>query len=155
MQTQTLTTLRCLAACACWLLLPRVTAAQSYSINWYKISGGGGMNSTGGTYSVSGTIGQHDAGTGMTGGSFSVTGGFWSLIAPVQTPGAPFLFIVHDANSVTLLWQAVGGWTLQQNNDVNAAASWSSTSGVTNSSGTNFLTLTRPTGRSFFRLISP
>ena len=34
--------------------------AQSYSIDWYKISGGGGT-STGGVYSVSGTIGQPDA----------------------------------------------------------------------------------------------
>ena len=31
--------------------------AQSYSIDWYKIAGGGGT-STGGTYQVSGTIGQ-------------------------------------------------------------------------------------------------
>jgi len=35
--------------------------AQTYSIDWYKIAGGGGT-STGGVYAVSGTIGQHDAG---------------------------------------------------------------------------------------------
>ena len=35
--------------------------AQSYSIDWFKVSGGGGA-STGGIYSVGGTIGQHDAG---------------------------------------------------------------------------------------------
>jgi hypothetical protein len=34
--------------------------AQSYSIDWYKIAGGGGT-STGATYQVSGTIGQPDA----------------------------------------------------------------------------------------------
>ena len=45
----------------------------SYSIDWYKISGGGGT-STGGVYSVSGTVGQHDAGGLMTGGNFSLTG---------------------------------------------------------------------------------
>src|ERR1035437_2294046 len=33
---------------------------QSYSIDWYKIAGGGG-SSTGGVYAVSGTIGQPDA----------------------------------------------------------------------------------------------
>jgi hypothetical protein len=35
--------------------------AQNYTINWYKISSGGGT-STGETYTVSGTIGQPDAG---------------------------------------------------------------------------------------------
>ena len=39
--------------------------AQQYSIDWYKVAGGGGT-STGGTYQVSGTIGQHDAGGPMT-----------------------------------------------------------------------------------------
>ena len=80
----------------CLGLLPVVfcanALAQSYSIDWYKIAGGGGMNSTGGVYSVSGTIGQHDAGGPMTGGNYSLTGGFWALFA-VQTPGAPVLNI--------------------------------------------------------------
>jgi len=44
-----------------------------YSINWYKIAGGGGT-STGGTYQVSGTIGQPDASGAMTGGNYSLTG---------------------------------------------------------------------------------
>src|SRR6202030_1357655 len=65
--------------------------AQNYSIDWYKIAGGGGT-STGGVYSVSGTIGQHDAAGPMTGGNYSLTGGFWSLFA-VQSPGAPTLRI--------------------------------------------------------------
>ena len=55
---------------------------QSYSIDWYKIAGGGGT-STGATYQVSGTIGQPDAGGAMSGGNYSLTGGFWSLIAVV------------------------------------------------------------------------
>jgi hypothetical protein len=63
---------------------------QSYSLAWSTIDGGGGT-STGGVYSVSGTIGQPDAGT-MNSGDFSVTGGFWALYA-VQTPGAPWLTI--------------------------------------------------------------
>jgi len=35
------------------LLIPGTGFAQSYSIDWYKIAGGGGT-STGGTYQVSG-----------------------------------------------------------------------------------------------------
>ena len=92
-------------------------AAQQYSIDWYKVAGGGGT-STGGTYSVSGTIGQHDAGGPMTGGNYSLTGGFWALISVVQTPGAPTLYISHSGNTVTVYWQNVSGWTLQQNSNL-------------------------------------
>ena len=45
----------------CSLLLPAVGFTQQYSIGWYKIAGGGGASS-GGVYSVNGTIGQPDAG---------------------------------------------------------------------------------------------
>src|ERR1039457_4663640 len=62
-------------------------SGQSYSIDWFKVSGGGGT-STNGQYSVSGTIGQPDASGAMSGGNYSLTGGFWSLINVVQTPGA-------------------------------------------------------------------
>ncbi|HUC85210.1 MAG TPA: hypothetical protein VL970_08465, partial [Candidatus Acidoferrales bacterium] len=67
------------------LLLPALGFAQSYSIDWFKIAGGGGTSSNG-QFSVSGTIGQPDAGGPLTGGSFSLAGGFWALYA-VQTPG--------------------------------------------------------------------
>jgi hypothetical protein len=46
------------------------------AINWFTIDGGGGT-STGGGFTLSGTIGQHDAGQPMTGGGFTLTGGFW------------------------------------------------------------------------------
>ena len=66
------------------LLVPITGSAQPYSIDWYKIAGGGGT-STGGTYSLSGTIGQADASGAMTGGGYSLVGGYWAIIA-VQTP---------------------------------------------------------------------
>ncbi len=48
-----------------------------YEISWHTIDGGGGT-STGGTYEVTGTIGQHDADTGqMSGGDYTLSGGFW------------------------------------------------------------------------------
>lgn len=49
--------------------------AQSYSIDWHTIDGGGGT-STGGAYLVSGTMGQADAGN-TSGGTYSLNGGFW------------------------------------------------------------------------------
>lgn len=125
--------------------------AQSYSIDWYKVAGGGGT-STGGTFSVAGTIGQPDASGAMTGGGFSVTGGFWSLISVVQTSGAPTLYINHSGNTVTVFWQDVGSWTLQQNANLALPAGWSPSSGVTTANGTNYLTVINPTGNQFFRL---
>jgi hypothetical protein len=131
-----------------------LAALGQYSIDWFKVSGGGGT-STGGTYQVSGTIGQHDAGGPMSGGAYSVTGGFWSLVAPVQTPGAPTLYISHAGSIVTVYWQAVSGWNLHQDNNLGNTNGWSASGGVTTSGGTNYLTVTPPAGNLFFRLMNP
>jgi len=47
------------------------------------IDGGGVIQSTGGTFELSGTIGQPDAGI-MSGGSFQLSGGFWFAISPTD-----------------------------------------------------------------------
>ena len=120
------------------LLVPVSSFAQSYTIGWYKISGGGGT-STGGVYPVSGTIGQPDASGAMTGGNYSVTGGFWSLYA-VQTPGAPLLTITYIGNQAVVSWSpSVTGWTLQTNANL-ATPAWGNYLGtVVNNSVTNAL----------------
>jgi hypothetical protein len=138
------------------LLIPALSQAQNYSIDWYKIAGGGGTSAgtSGSTvYSISGTIGQQDAGAAMTGGTYSLTGGFWSLIAVVQTAGAPTLTIAHSGSSVKISWPETGSYTLQQNTNLAAPAGWA-TSGYTISTnnGTNSITITSPTGNLFFRL---
>jgi len=139
------------------LLLPVLGFAQSYTIDWFKISGGGGT-STGGTYQVSGTIGQPDASGGLNGGGYTVTGGFWSIINVLQMPGVPNLLIVpNGANSVKILWPdpATNSYTLQQNANL-ATVNWATSSfAVTNGFGTNFCTLTAPAGNLFFRLAKP
>ena len=137
------------------LLLPVPGFAQGYSIDWHKISGGGGT-STGATYQVTGTIGQHDVGGAMSGGSYSVTGGFWSLISVVQTPGGPLLAILHAGNSVMVSWPNTGSFTLQQNNNLAISAGWS-TSGysISTNNGTNSITITPTAGNLFFRLAHP
>jgi hypothetical protein len=147
-KTRRLCLLLCLLSSACCL-----QAQGLYSIDWSKVSGGGG-SSTGGVYTVSGTIGQHDSGGPMVGGNFSLTSGFWSLLSVVQTPGAPRLFISHSSTVVTIYWQNVSGWTLQQNSSVTSPSGWSASDGVTTSSGTNYLNLSSPTGSLFFRLRS-
>ena len=138
------------------LLAVGVTAlrAQTYSINWNAIAGGGGT-STNGPFALSGTIAQAVAGGPMTGGNYSLTSGFWSLISAVQTSGAPPLYISHAGNSVTVSWEAVSGWTLHQNGSLTLPANWTVSGGVTTSNGTNYFNLTSPTGKMFFRLSNP
>ncbi len=129
--------------------------AQTYSIDWYKVAGGGGT-STGGVYWVSGTIGQHDAGGPMAGGNYSLTGGFWALIQVVQTPGAPTLYVSHSGNTVTVYWQDVAGWNLiQSGNLTTPVGSWSASSRPTLSNGTNYVSFVNQTGNLFFRLNQP
>jgi hypothetical protein len=129
------------------MLIPAVGFAQAYTVDWYKISGGGGT-STGSVYTVSGTIGQPDASGAMHGGNYSVTGGFWSLYA-VQTPGAPLLTITHIGSQAIVSWdQTVTGWTLQTNSNL-ATPTWGNYLGtVVNNSVTN----APPKGNVFFRL---
>ena len=65
-------------AWACLLVLVGLARGQDYQIEWYSIDGGGVMNSTGGDFELSGTIGQPDADM-MTGGDFGLSGGFWAV----------------------------------------------------------------------------
>ncbi len=133
------------------ILLGLALHAQQYSIGWYKISGGGGTSSNG-QYSVSGTIGQHDAGVAMAGGNYSLTGGFWSLLAVVQTPGAPLLTITFSGGQAVVSWPLPSsGWTLQTNSQVGTTPWGNYTGPVVNNSVTN----APPKGNLFFRLSHP
>jgi len=128
--------------------------AQSYSISWYKVSGGGGT-STGGVYSVSGTIGQPDAGGPLTGGNYSLTGGFWSLYA-VQTPGAPLLSITLTNNTGMVYWSSPAtGYNLQVNTNL-ATTNWViPPETVTDNGMIKYILVNPPTGNRFYRLQSP
>ena len=59
-------------------LAARPALAQTYDVSWFTVDGGGATFSAGGTYSLSGTIGQPDAGAPATGGPYSLVGGFWA-----------------------------------------------------------------------------
>lgn len=113
------------------LLTP--AAFAQYSIDWHTIDGGGGT-STGGVYSVSGTIGQPDAGPAMTGGPFTLTGGFWALPVAVQITNAPTLTILPAGpGQAQISWAPnVPGFVLQERLSL-ATGSWTnSPSGAAN-----------------------
>ena len=61
------------------LLLAAISVAaahlEGYSLPWWTSEGGGG-DSSGGNYSLSGTIGQPDADS-LSGGNYRLEGGFW------------------------------------------------------------------------------
>ena len=132
-------------------LIPATGFTQNYSIDWYKVADGGGTSS-GGNFSVSGTIGQPDASSAMTGGNYSLTGGFWSPYT-VQIVGFPTLCIRLVApNSAVVSWANIGSHTLQTNSNP-ATASWLGYGGnISLSGGTNSVTISPTAGNLFFRL---
>jgi hypothetical protein len=134
-----------MAGCACSLY------AQSYSIDWFKIAGGGGT-STNSQFSLSGTIGQPDAGPVTTNGQFSLTGGFWALPTAVQTPGAPTLSIAPGASGFAAIsWSPnTPGYVLQESLSLSPANWTNSASGSTNPA-----TLSAIVPKKFFRLFKP
>ena len=140
-----------IAALALFTLAAR---AQSYSIDWHKIAGGGGT-STGGNYSLSGTVGQADAGTPMTGGNYSLVGGFWSIIAGVITPGAPQLTIqLTTTNTVMVSWPSPStSFNLQQKGNLLNAGGWTTPPQTVVDNGTiKYIIVNPPTGHLYYRL---
>ncbi len=66
---------------AVWLMLlvisaaPIVSGESTYVLDWFTIDGGGGQSS-GGQFVLTGTIGQPDAGY-LGGDNYELLGGFW------------------------------------------------------------------------------
>lgn len=147
-----------------FVLLLAVTVcarAQSYSIDWFTIDGGGGT-SAGGAYSVSGTIGQPDASPTMTGGPYSLTGGFWGVAAAIQTPGAPRLSITLNSqlSTINISWPLPAtDFVLDQTTALvspPATNSWIQVPSPYQTNATDIsITVPAPTGNRFFRLRRP
>ncbi len=137
-------------------LTPVLVKAQPYSVDWFKVAGGGGSSAgtnNGSIFAVSGTIGQPDASAAMSGGNFSVTGGFWSIVSVVQTPAAPVLQITHGSGTVSLNWPVTAGFELQQNPNL-SNTNWVNVAGLVGTNGgVATYTITNPAGALFFRLV--
>jgi len=115
------------------LLLSATLVHAQFAIDWFKIAGGGGT-STGGVYSVSGTIGQLDASGPMTNGQYSLVGGFWVLPIAVQDTNAPTLTIAPatPGNAVISWTPNTPGFVLQENLSLSPTTWTNSLSGATN-----------------------
>ncbi len=71
----------------------------SYDLSWSTIDGGGGQSS-GGPYTLTGTIGQPDA-AWSRGGQYELLGGFW--------PGGPLCFVDFESYAkFAELWLVTG-----------------------------------------------
>lgn len=101
-----------------FLILFSVNAfAQSggYEITQSVLASGGGQNSTGGQFSLDGTIGQSLAGGALSGSPFTVTSGFWNFspLAPtaagVKISGRVFTTEGRGIRNVILILTASSG----------------------------------------------
>jgi len=133
------------------LLMSVGAFAQPFSIDWHKVSGGGGT-CTGGIYSLSATIGQHDAGNPLGTNSYVLTGGYWSLYA-VQTPGAPALNILLTNGAAMVYWPSPSlGYNLQVNTNL-STPNWVAPTQIVTDNGTiKNIMVSSPAGQAYYRL---
>ena len=127
---------------------------DGFELSWFSIYGGGGI-STGGAYSLRGTIGQSDAGM-MTGGNFQIAGGFWGLVAPVQAVGAPLLTLNHSGGgTLTICWPLpANGFVLDQTSALDGAPTpWAPVAFPYHTNATHItVSVPAPAGNRFYRL---
>ncbi len=131
--------------------------ASNFALDWWTIDGGGGTL-TNTQFTLSGTIGQPDA-SAMSGGNFTLQGGFWSILAAVQTEGAPLLSVLRTTtNTVIVSWPLpTAGWVLEWTNALSqVSASWPQIPPPYQTNGANLqFTEPAPAGAKFYRLHKP
>lgn len=82
-----LSVLLLLASVALGSTAPAVAQSDNgYDLGWNTVDGGGYTFSTGGGYSLGGTLGQPDAGA-LSDGDYALAGGFWGRRAIAPPPG--------------------------------------------------------------------
>ena len=129
--------------------------AQPFAIESFTVDGGGGT-STGGSYTVSGTIGQPDAGT-LAGGGFTLQGGFWVVVAEFVAPDSPELQIAYASATTASIWwpSPSGGFVLQVNTSINNPNGWETMAPgtvITDDGTTRSVTVFIVDGLRFYRL---
>lgn len=129
-----------------------------FAMHWFKVAGGGAgaAQSSNGRFELIGTVGQHDATPQAENGRFSLTAGYWSIVAVIQTEGAPLLSIHHSGGNAVVSWPSpADGWILQQTEDV-AHPNWTSAPyDVADDGVDRSIFVPASTGNRFFRLVKP
>jgi len=137
-----------LLGCWCLVVLFVEPANAQYAIDWFTIDGGGGASS-GGNYTLTGTIGQPDAGT-LGGSNYTMQGGFWPGIVVPATGEAPALFVQLIGNSIIISWSpATSGFTLEQTDSL-SSPSW-----LAGPTGNPSAPILAGSGTKFYRLKKP
>jgi hypothetical protein len=94
--------------------------AQTYTIDWSTLDGGGGR-SAGGGYVLEGTIGQPDAGPALRGGTYELQGGFWPGLIVASVGFAPTLFIQVSGDELIVSWTPeTAGFVLETTDDLSS-----------------------------------
>jgi len=130
--------------------------AFAYDLSWNTVDGGG-KRSTGGNYTLEGTIGQHDAGT-VNGGSYQLQGGFWKTHSSTPIPSVELSVSAStgtEAATTAITVTATASSAVTGDQTVNVAASGT---GITSSDYTlNGTTLTildgQTTGTATFTIV--
>jgi hypothetical protein len=93
-------------------------SAQPFSIDWHAVAGGGGTSS-GGDYTLSGTIGQAESGSTLSGGPYTLQGGFWAGIILASSGEVPQLLIQTSGPGVAVSWlPATPGFVLEMSSEL-------------------------------------
>lgn len=84
------------------------SSGGGFDLTWKRVASGGTTTASGGTFTMSATIAQHEPGV-MTGGDFSLAGGFWhagvttvGVSDPAPAAGAHFALRGFVANPTSL-----------------------------------------------------
>ena len=142
--------IKCIAPVLLVVCLIAVSAAAQYSIDWWKIAGGGGT-ATGG-YTLRATIGQHDVGT-MTSSDFTLTGGFWAidLVQVTNLPVPTLTVLPSGPGKATVSWTPdAPGFHLQTTDSLSPAEWVNAPTG-----GNHPITISTTGSMKFYRLVSP
>ncbi len=93
--------------CATVVLLGGLVAAQEFEISRWTIDSGGVIHGQGGSFELSGTTGQPDAGV-LSGGRFELTGGFWFALPPADCNDDGLVNLVDTADFVSCMTGPAG-----------------------------------------------
>ncbi len=138
------------AAACCLLVFYDSSAGEDYHVDWFAIEGGGG-ESSGGEYSLSGAVSQPESGGSMSGSDFSVDAGFLSVIT---VEGPPLRIALSADATITVAWQSsFTTHPLQQSSDLTPESWEDSAYPIADDGITKSITFTAAPGKLFFRLI--